>query len=346
MTVCHGDLNSNGVDDGCEGPPTEFKWEQRPDLTPEGMDVYASSDLLSESVVLADDFNCTQTGDIVEIHVWGSWFLDVYPTGGPGNIPITLSLHTDIPDPDGDTGPEYSRPGNLLWTRTFNPGEYAVYAQLVGGADMIEGFFLPWRLTWMPGYDHNCWMYTFTLNPGEFVQEGTATNPVVYWLDVQARLDGPDSHASHFGWKTATDHWNDDGVWAFGTDALMTSGWRELRYPADHPFRGESIDLAFAILGEASTSCCEGRVGDANKVGGDEPTISDASVIIDALFISGDMNKITCIPEADINQSGGPNPGTVDVTIGDVSTLIDYLFISGAYHPVTNPSGIVLGNCF
>ena len=78
------------------------------------------------------------------------------------------------------------------------------------------------------------------------------------------------------------------------------------------------------------TSCCVGRVGDANGAGGDEPTIGDVSTMIDAKFITGTCTDIiTCLPEADINQSGGAEPTCDDITIGDVATLIDYLFITG-----------------
>jgi hypothetical protein len=82
-------------------------------------------------------------------------------------------------------------------------------------------------------------------------------------------------------------------------------------------------------IGDACETCCLTRVGDANSSGDDEPTIGDVSVMIDALFISGDMAVIACLPEADINQSGGVSPTESDVTIGDVSYLIDYLFITG-----------------
>ncbi len=77
-------------------------------------------------------------------------------------------------------------------------------------------------------------------------------------------------------------------------------------------------------------TCCVGRVGDANGLGGDEPTIGDVSVIIDARFISGECDgTVVCPAEADINQSGGVASDCNDLTIGDVSILIDYLFISG-----------------
>jgi hypothetical protein len=78
-------------------------------------------------------------------------------------------------------------------------------------------------------------------------------------------------------------------------------------------------------------SCCLERVGDANGSGGDEPTIGDISAIIDALFISATCDgTISCIAEADINQSGGLNPICDDITIGDIADLIDYLFITGS----------------
>jgi hypothetical protein len=51
--------------------------------------------------------------------------------------------------------------------------------------------------------------------------------------------------------------------------------------------------------------------------------------MIDALFIGEDWSVIPCLPEADINQSGGIDPGPSDITIGDVSYLIDYMFIAG-----------------
>ncbi|MEW5795193.1 MAG: thrombospondin type 3 repeat-containing protein [Candidatus Zixiibacteriota bacterium] len=77
-------------------------------------------------------------------------------------------------------------------------------------------------------------------------------------------------------------------------------------------------------------SCCVGRVGDANNSGEDEPTIGDVTTMIDAKFITGTCSGvITCIAEADINQSGGAGATCEDITIGDVTILIDYLFITG-----------------
>jgi hypothetical protein len=75
--------------------------------------------------------------------------------------------------------------------------------------------------------------------------------------------------------------------------------------------------------------CCIGQVGDADGVGGDEPTIGDVSAIIDAKFISGNCDALACLAEADVNGSGGKDPTCDDITIGDLAVLIDYLFITG-----------------
>ena len=53
--------------DWIEGDPHKMHWPQLPD--PNGLDVMAT-----EPFVLADDFECAETGYIKDIHFWGSWF--------------------------------------------------------------------------------------------------------------------------------------------------------------------------------------------------------------------------------------------------------------------------------
>jgi C1A family cysteine protease len=76
-----------------------------------------------------------------------------------------------------------------------------------------------------------------------------------------------------------------------------------------------------------SVGCCQGRVGDINQSGEDEPTLGDVMTLVDYLFISG--NLLGCVEEADIDQSGGEMPSYDDLTLGDVMRLVDYLFITG-----------------
>jgi hypothetical protein len=119
------------------------------------------------------------------------------------------------------------------------------------------------------------------------------------------------SHRQDIGRHICMDTCKAFSAWEWACDA-------ETSFPA--------WDHAPAVCYEI-VRCCEGRVGDANKQGGDDPTISDVSILIDHLFISG--TPLPCLEEADINQSGGLDPYTEDITISDVSMLIDYLFITG-----------------
>jgi hypothetical protein len=228
-----------------EGVPWIFKWEQPPDLDTSGVDVAAQ--LSEPGVVLADDFWCMTPGPIALIFVWGSWLWDEVP-GDPSNVTFTLSIHADIPDPDGP-GPLYSMPGEVLWMREFVPGEFVVDLYQM---DLMESWYDPLQGYYEPNADSVCWLYQFHVPAGEaFVQEGTNPNPIVYWFDVQANPWAPAS----FGWKTAMDHFKGDATWGVGTDP--PPDWFELRYPAGHQWAGQSIDLAFALYTvEADGACC------------------------------------------------------------------------------------------
>ena len=118
------------------------------------------------------------------------------------------------------------------------------------------------------------------------------------------------------------------GLWTWSGPTVPPGGAVEIPFQVSEqgssPFEPFTLRV---VTTTASCDCCIGRVGDANNSGEDEPTIGDVSAIIDYLFISN--APLTCIEEADINQSGGATPYASDITIGDVSALIDYLFITG-----------------
>ena len=113
------------------------------------------------------------------------------------------------------------------------------------------------------------------------------------------------------------------------TNCLAVGGW----YQGDgSECLGDYNQNGSDDVCEPLPCCCQGRVGDANGEGGDEPTIGDVAVIIDALFITGSPEPLgCCLEEADVNLSAQEPPGVqfADITIGDVSILIDYLFITG-----------------
>ncbi len=241
------------------------KWVQMPDLSPQGMDVNASVDLgvggFPQLVVLADDFRCTSTDPITDIHLWGSWKNDLLPlvfdassptffSPDPGAVMFNLSIHADIPANQNPDGP-FSKPGELLWSHIFNPGEFTArpWATNIeeGWLDPISGQFI------FPG-DTVAWQYNFLIPEDEaFIQQGTSTLPVVYWLDVAAipQNEGPVPEEPLFGWKTSIDHFNDTAV--YGPTELINwpnaTDWR----PIDSPTGVTQLDMAFVITPEPAT---------------------------------------------------------------------------------------------
>ena len=223
-----------------------FKWIQHPDLTTQGIDVCATRSIGNEDgFILADDFLCTTTGPVTDIHVWGSWVNDRLPFDDPRQVRFNLSIHADIPADQSSTG--YSIPGELLWIADFHPDEFEVE---LFAEQIEEGFMYPPGDYSFPA-DWTCWLYKFHVDPHmAFEQEGTEIEPVVYWLDVQAE---PLEPGPEFGWKTSVDHWNDDAVWGWGSDP-HPGPWNELIYPVGHQLEGVSIDLAFALFEDYITA--------------------------------------------------------------------------------------------
>ena len=230
-------------------PGDPYKYLQPPDLTDNGMDVNATwlSDASGGQAIypfqktLADDFLCVNRGPITDIHLWGSWLND----NANLETRFRLSIYDDIPA--GPGGLEYSRPGPLLWEKYFAPIQYVAREY----ANASEQFYDP-NTNAIIGTDTIVWQYNFLIDPAEaFIQQGTAANPKVYWLGVEAIVpwDSLDPDRQEiFGWKTSDQHWNDDAVFGDSADpSLYPDIWQELRYPDDHPLQGQSIDLSFVI---------------------------------------------------------------------------------------------------
>jgi hypothetical protein len=262
-------------------PGDPAKWVQFPDLDPTGIDVNAT-----EPYILADDFLCTETGPITDIHIWGSWLDDHFPFyEWPEGVTFILSIHADVPDSLSPTG--FSMPGEPLWWRIFPPGDFTAREYAI---DIDEGWLDPPQDYWFPA-DHVCWQYNFHIDDAEaFWQEGTPQNPVVYWLDVQAIPEDP---GAFFGWKTSLDHWNDDAVWVFGQEPHHDP-WFRLTYPPDHPFHPESIDLAFVINGPETHTYKWQQRPDLNDTGIDVFDTEPMYVLADD-FLCTEPGRITLI---------------------------------------------------
>jgi hypothetical protein len=178
--------------------------------------------------IVADDWLCTESGPVSGIHFWVSWMQETQDQIAN----IHLSIHADIPQgPDG-----WSIPGEELWFRDLGPQEYSIRHYGTGE----QGWYDP-QDSWMLDDHTNYYQVNVTNIENPFVQEeGT-----IYWLDVSVDLIG-EGELGQLGWKTSSDHWNDDAVY---WDPREGGSWQELidpRFPNDPV----SLDMAFVIVPE------------------------------------------------------------------------------------------------
>jgi len=215
------------------GQGHKMHWAQLPD--PQGWDVsWTSTDW--EPVCLADDWQCTGSGPVEDIHIWFSSEGDSY--WGSGAIAfLGVGIWSDIPASESPTG--YSIPGNPLWFGDFT-GNFVdrFYGNGDQGWMMVTepvGLFEWWR------HDHqDIWPLNITDIDDPFHQKAGE----IYWLSVVI-----DPWDTSLGWKTSeSDHFNDDAVWAFD-DVAGLLDWHELVDPET----GVSLDLAFVITPEPAT---------------------------------------------------------------------------------------------
>jgi len=196
-----------------------------------GWDVNATQPL-----VLADDWMCSETGWVKDIHFWGSWM-----HGNTGQIiQFVLSIHADIPDPDGP-GPLFSMPGPTLWEQ-----EIPIDRVIVQPIDppTAEGWYDPSTGLFIVG-DHQAYFQYNVFLPEEmwfYQEQGT-----IYWLNISAIVADPS--VTQWGWKSTLNHWNDDAVWALWGGLV----WDDMYEPPDFL---QSLDLSFVITTHEPEACC------------------------------------------------------------------------------------------
>jgi hypothetical protein len=216
----------NTHDPDCEEPWPDHKmhFPQLPDL--EGWDVYAGF-----PKTLADDWQCSATGPVLDIHFWGSWKdLDGIPETDDYYTPMPwfqLSIHRNIPA-DADT--PWSRPGEQIW---FWEGE-------IPGTPFeppaLEHWFNPNTGEVLYNDHVPYWRYDFFFDqavppPPPFFQYQDS----IYWLNVSA-VQIPTPY--QWGWKSSRDHFMDDAVY---TDTPPGGPW----HPMVEPPRANRFDVNF-----------------------------------------------------------------------------------------------------
>ena len=216
------------------GDGHKMHYPQMPD--PTGWDVNATY-----YQGLADDWMCSSTGPVLDIHFWGSWLDDITDE--------IQFIHTAIwsDDPVGDQGipgedPDntWSKPLERLWHHDNYPGEFSVRNWGTGD----QGWYDPATGQYIENNHIGIDQYNLFFNEADafYQEEGT-----IYWLEISVRL--PWDSTAQWGWKSSVDHWNDDAVW--GHDEPNTIWEADLYEPPDFT---QSLDLAFVITPEPATA--------------------------------------------------------------------------------------------
>ena len=221
------------------GEPHKMHYAQLPD--PNGWDIN-----FENPEALADDWQCSESGPVSDIHFWLSSRDDVSPAvGDPANgigkiANLLVTIHADIPvGPNG-----FSIPGDVLWERDFSEGEFSIRQY---GDQSSQGWWDPINFDYAPTDHFLTWQVNVTniVDPFEQVQDE------VYWLALTVEVPGGEGLMPLLGWKTSgSDHFRDDAVWTSTPRfATLPQLFKELRDPVSN----ESLDLAFVITPEPAT---------------------------------------------------------------------------------------------
>ena len=197
-------ISAPAIADWDESDGHKMHWPQLPD--PDGWDIDMTN------YVLADDWECSQTGPVSDIHFWYSNAFETGPITPPHFAAVNVSIHSDVPiGPNNPLG--YSHPGGLEWSATLT-------GTVAGPWQSPQGWDDPQPDTDSRLDDHFWyWQYNITDIDQPFIQQAGTT----YWLDLQVI----DPEIQDVGWKTTFrtkdvlgGGWNDDAVYM-----TATGGW-------------------------------------------------------------------------------------------------------------------------
>lgn len=166
---------------------------------------------------LGDDWQCTETGPVTDIHFWISWRHDIV-----GQLPyIIISIYSN------NAQGSYSQPLELLWQRTFTPDQFVIKGPWAGD----QGWLEPYGEFYL--HDH---LQYYQINIKNIEQPFTQQEGVIYWLVVQM----PYLYPLEIGWKTSKDAFMDAAVWG------SPGQWM----PMIDPITQQPINFAFVITGK------------------------------------------------------------------------------------------------
>ena len=164
---------------------------------------------------LADDWQCSETGPVTDIHFWISWRHDIV-----AQLPfINVAIYSNGQGP-------YSRPLELLWSRMFSPDQFIVKGPMTGD----QGWLEPYGEYFL--HDH---FNYYQINIKNIQNAFTQQQGTIYWLVIQMPLLYP----IEIGWKTTKNLFMDNAVWG------IPGQWT----PIIDPITQMPINFAFVITG-------------------------------------------------------------------------------------------------
>jgi PEP-CTERM motif len=210
------------------GDGHKMHWPQMPD--PNGWDIDITRGFV------ADDWQCSESGPVNDIHFWMSW--------QGGNVGIVdgvwARIWSDVPANTDPLRP-WSQPGELLWDHIFWDGFTVREPPGIG----VQGWYTP--AEWNDGVnpiinpnDHQEYYQVNIDDIASILEPFQQVKDTVYWLELHIIPEIPQTYA---GWKTSLDKWNDDAVYE------VMQNHNELI----DPITGVSLDMAFVITPEPAT---------------------------------------------------------------------------------------------
>ncbi|MBN1551520.1 hypothetical protein JW979_08625 [bacterium] len=213
--------------------PSNYKWLQPPVYNPGSPfpDCFWGWNEISQFEgyqIVADDWLCTDSRPVTDIHWWGSYYgwMDIVP---PPVKPLLfhVGIWTDVP---AGSGNPFSHPGVMIW-ETVAPIESV--NETAVGCDFFPEHPMD-----------TCFEYVFDIPQDFWFYQ--PPQPTVFWLSISAIYPTPDPPEYPWGWKTRPLFYNDNAV----VITIPTSPSPGANYVSGYPIYdngGDSWDMAFGL---------------------------------------------------------------------------------------------------
>lgn len=316
----------------CKGP---VKWLQLPDMA-DGRNILSCP----ESVLVADDFLCTNGRPVTEVHFWGSYLTrdghhweeeNAIPPAGavpPKMQQYELRFYQDVPqglDPD------------MPWS---HPAPRGMVHQVILDPGQVKTTYwdsIPHTRITPQGLEETWWEHKFyhvvDLTRDDLGKPFAQEKDTIYWLSVSAIPDCTGTDPCYYwGWETSMDHWNDAAVkgnssfWqAFYGNTLidfedLISG---TSYPVGSTFTSAGVSISvepFEYSDGTLTSSGAAMVSNAQQAGGAGNEVQPNNVNFRLNLASAMPSMVLLFGEYD---------GNLNISInGDFRNFLDFVDIN------------------